>query len=131
MKITRYRMDTYEEEIPHSLEGFNNWEFSSGTVTVIDFKVFARIIKSVIVKQLPEGIDLVDFYTEHYDLGGFVQRGKKYAYFSISDVRFFPGDWYKNILIRTATSNKDYTGGANHYTTLDTFGRDIESLLLD
>ncbi len=71
------------------------------------------------------------FHTGHYELSGFVRHGDKYAYFSISDVRFFPGDWFEHILIRTAKNDHDYTGGANHYQSLDNILNGFKALLED
>jgi hypothetical protein len=41
------------------------------------------------------------------------------AYASISDVRFFKNSWFDNVLIRTAKSKVDYTGGSNNYCKLE------------
>lgn len=51
----------------------------------------------------------------HFDMSGFFQMGTgQIWYFSISDIR-----WSKDsMLIRTATSFKDYTGGNNQFIAL-------------
>jgi hypothetical protein len=41
------------------------------------------------------------------------------VYISCSDVRFFPHGWYEHILIRRVKHERDFTGEANHYTSLD------------
>ena len=50
----------------------------------------------------------------HYYFSGFATRNGKTIYFSISDTRmnFRDGD---ELLIRTATSYTDYSGGTNNY----------------
>lgn len=52
----------------------------------------------------------------HFDASGFFRapRGQVF-YFSVSDLRFFKTD----MLIRTAKSFSDYTGGTNQYIKLD------------
>ena len=129
MKIKRYRVMVEEVEIPQDLHAFKDWEFSSGSTTGEDFKVFSRKFKSCIRKFLPEGAHLVKFCSGHYDLSGFVQRGENLIYFSISDVRHFPGRWHNDILVRTAQSDTDYTGGSNNYTTLAEFSDAVDRLL--
>ncbi len=134
-KITKYQTRSYEVEIPNTLERFKTWEFSSGCTTGQDFKAFVRLFRSWIKKNLPVNAELVPFKGNHYCLSGFIKRDKaglilnKYVYFSISDVRFFPGEWHKNILIRTAEHDKDWGGGSNCYTKLDRFKKDVDILL--
>ena len=53
----------------------------------------------------------------HFYFSGFFTSNKgQVYYFSISDVRYFKE---KRILIRTAESYTDYSGGANNYLKLD------------
>ena len=51
----------------------------------------------------------------HYYISGFFKVGEQPFYISISDVRHFT---INNILIRTAKDYKDFTGGSNHYLTI-------------
>ena len=95
--ITRYRIVSYDEEIPKSLEGFRNWEFSSGGTTGEDFKVFAKLFKKEIKRQMPSDAKLVKYNGGHYYISGFICQNNRYIYFSTSDVRHFPGDWYKAV----------------------------------
>ena len=127
--ITRENTTYTQTEVPQTLAGFKNWEFTSGPVIDEDFRVFARLFKKYITQHLPTGSQLVTFSRGHYEVSGFIQRQGKYVYFSVSDVRFFPGKWQSEILVRTATSDKDYTGGVNRYTGLDTFQVAVDALL--
>jgi len=129
MKIVRYKIITYKEEIPNSLKGFKNWEFSSGGITGEDFKIFAREFKTFIKKNLPEEAEIVNFSRGHYFLSGFIKKNGKFVYFSIPDVRFFKNEWVNNILIRVAKSDKDYIGGNNNYTNLENFKEAVNKLL--
>ncbi|MBA7624555.1 hypothetical protein ES703_31964 [subsurface metagenome] len=129
MKMVRQRIVSYEEEIPESLEKFKSWEFSTGGITGEDFKAFSRLFKKFIKGSIPANSELVGFSSGHYDVSGFVQRGNRFIYFSISDVRFFKNKWATEILIRTAENEKDYTGGVNGYTALESFREDVSKLL--
>ena len=129
MKITRCKVVAEEVEVPERLEEFKNWKFTSGVATGGDFKVFAKLFRKEIIRQLPEGAKLVKFSANHYCVSGFVKGNGSYVYFSASDVRHFPGEWYRCILIREAKSDSDYTGGCNYYTTLDGFGGKVLYLL--
>jgi len=129
MKIVRYKIITYKEEIPNSLKGFKNWEFSSGVITGEDFKIFTRKFKTFIKKNLPEEAEIVNFSRGHYFLSGFIKKNGKFVYFSIPDVRFFKNEWVNNILIRVAKSDKDYIGGNNNYTNLENFKEAVNKLL--
>ena len=129
MKMTRSRVITWEDEIPKTLAGFRDWEFSSGSTTGGDFKVFARLFREAVKRALIHGARLVDFSAGHYDISGFIEKDGRFVYFSTSDVRGFSGEWHSNILIRTAKHQKDYTGGSNGYTTLERFSGDVATLL--
>ena len=51
----------------------------------------------------------------HFDMSGFFKKDGQCWYFRIADLR-----WAKqNMLIRTAKSYQDYTGGVNQYVPLD------------
>jgi len=51
----------------------------------------------------------------HFDMSGFFTVGTQIWYFRIGDLR-----WFKDtMLVRTAMSYADYTGGQNHYVPLD------------
>ena len=119
----------YEVEVPKDLKAFQGWEFSSGGSTGEDFIVFAKEFKKFIKENLPDQAVLVDFSRGHYILSGFISRAGKFVYFSISDVRHFPGSWIDDILIRTAQHDKDYTGGSNGSASLTSFSKDVERLL--
>lgn len=100
----------------------NQWlhvEFESSCYKTEEFKAFSRLFRSELKKLLPEGYTLIGFSIGHFYISGFVynESTKKYAYFSIADVRFFRNEWYYHMLVRTARSDRDFIGGANQYTT--------------
>jgi hypothetical protein len=96
-------------------------EFNSDVQKTPQFTKFVKDFK----KELRDDCELVNleiasFSAGHFFVSGFLQNQQtgKYAYFNISDVRFFKNDWYYNVLVRTAQHLKDYTGGANKFTQL-------------
>ena len=119
----------YKSEIPSSLRPFVDYEFSSGGVAGDDFKAFNTKFKNAIKKLLPAGYSLHSWNKGHYECSGVIKTpDDKFIYMSISDVRFFPNEWFTEILIRTMKHDKDWTGGFNHYTTLFTLTKDIAEL---
>ena len=104
-----------------------NHEFQSSSVKTPEFKSFSNdFIKDL--KSLAQGYEFVNVNKGHFYVSGFIKKDDKYAYFSISDVRYFKNEWYNHIMIRTAKSDKDYTGGNNNYTNLENFNKKIDSL---
>lgn len=104
-------------------------EFQSSATRTKEYSDFFRDLKKHIKSILPEGSELVNFKPNHFDGSGFVKRGDKYVYISISDVRYFKDQWYNQMLIRTAKHDKDWTGGSNGYTDLPNFKKNVERLL--
>lgn len=115
-------MATLQEMKRYLVKGIDDY----GCTTSPDYRTFERKYKNYIKKVASEnGGELVKFNPNHYEFSCFVKRNDKYVYISISDVRYFRNSWYNNILIRTATSDKDYKGGTNDYTSLDSLGQKI------
>ena len=127
--ITRTKVKYYEVEIPNKIEDFKRWEFTSGCTTGEDFNTFSRLFKNYLKKQLPNELQITDYSKGHYYVSGFISDGKSFVYFSISDVRHFPAEWHTNILIRTAKHNKDYTGGSNMFTNLESFANNVKKII--
>jgi hypothetical protein len=101
------------------LEKYLDYEFSSGPYTRDDYKQFQnKYINYLRTLCKENGWELVNLGRNHYQFSAFIKRDDRYIYLSISDVRFFPNDWYNHILIRTAIDERDYHGGYNNYTSL-------------
>ena len=97
---------------------FEKWlkhEFSSSGDTGEDFKQFTKEIKAWLKKDLANKGLTFTLIRNHYRFSGFIfnPETKKYVYYNIPDVRFWPGEWYKTMLFRTANSDTDYHGGFN------------------
>ena len=103
----------------NDLKKYLNYEFSTGCYTGEDYKSFQRkyinYLKSIAKEN---GWELVNVGKNHYQFSAFFKYQDKYVYLSISDVRFWQNEWYKHILVRTASSEKDYRGGGNCYASL-------------
>ena len=111
------------------LKKYLNYEFSSGCYTGEDYKEFERKYISYLKTICKEnGRKFVRALKNHYEFSAFLEVNYHFIYVSISDVRFFQNEWYNNILIRTAKSDIDYTGGSNHYTDLPSITTNILNL---
>ncbi len=102
------------------LENYLYYEFSSGCTTGSDYKIFqTKYINYLKGLCINNDWQLVNIGKNHYEFSTFVKNDKgAFLYISISDVRYWKNEWYNHILIRTATHERDYTGGYNQYTTL-------------
>ena len=113
----------------NDLKKYLNYEFSTGYYTGEDYKTFQRkyinYLKSIAKEN---GWELVNVGKNHYQFSAFFKYKDKYVYFSISDVRFWQNEWYKHILVRTASHQKDYHGGGNCYASLPLLNFAIKSL---
>lgn len=79
-----------------------------------DFRSFFTKERNRIAKKLTE-LGCKDLYISrqfYYYSGFFTSKTGQIYYFSISDMRHFPEN---QLLYRTATSYKDYSGGGNQY----------------
>ena len=95
------------------------------TVASEDFKSYCRKLKNALKKEAKlKGFDDVTLRPNHYDMSGFFKKGDRYVYYSFSVARYgYPTsldgtDPMTGFLYRTAKSEKDYTGGNNHFTNL-------------
>ena len=113
----------------HDMKKYLNYEFSSGGYTGDDYKSFERKYINYLKSLAKEnGWELVNVGKNHYEFSAFFKYEDKYVYFSISDVRFWQNEWYKHILIRTASHQKDYRGGGNCYASLPLLSFAIKQL---
>ena len=92
--------------------------FESSCSSTPEWKSFYRKGCNFFKKTLKDVATDIVMSKGHFYFSGFftVKSTGKIYYFSISDVRFFPGS---DLMIRTAVSYKDYTGGRNNYMKVD------------
>ena len=115
------------------LQKYINYEFSSGCYTGDDYKSFQTKYINYLKAICKENHwQLVNVGKTHYCFSAFIKSSEnRCVYISISDVRYFSNEWYDHILIRTAKNEVDYSGGFNHYTTLDNLTGMAAELLQD
>ena len=97
-----------------------------------DFSHFTKIkqlFKKFVKSNLSEDTTLVSYSAGHYYVSGFIEKEGRLVYFSISDVRYFHGEWCKDILVRTAKYIKDYSGGINYHTDIERFHTAVDKML--
>ena len=104
-------------------DGIESWlgfQFESSSGLTEEFATFYQDMKGYLKKELESDFELVNVSRGHFEISGFVKNKVtgKYAYLSMSDVRYWQDEWYEHILVRTAEHDKDYTGGSNDYTNL-------------
>lgn len=111
-----------------TIEQYKNHTFESSCSKTPEFKKFARRFRHEVKKMFTDDTTIV-FNTGHFYISGHIQNpiNGKWAYFSISDVRDFR-DWYDEVLVRTAESEVDYTGGTNCYTAFHNLGAMVSRL---
>jgi hypothetical protein len=119
----------YKSEIPQTLKPFVDYRFSSGGVTGSDYKSFQRKYKNYLQKILPENAVIHSWHPNHYEVSAVLERNGKYAYLHISDVRFWPNEWFTKILVRTMEHPKDWKGGMNQYASLFNLTDKLDTLL--
>lgn len=115
------------------LQKYLDFQFSTGIYTGSDYITFQTKYLNFLKHMCKNnGWKLVNVNKNHYCFSAFIKsKTNKCVYLSISDVRYFDNDWYKNILVRTAKNEVDYKGGFNNYTTLDNLENKIAQLLQD
>jgi len=89
-------------------------EFESSSGLTEQFADFYRLFKREFGKALKKNLDIKELRISrgHFYISGFFQLANgRIWYFSLGDVRW--GD--SKMLIRTAKSFQDYTGGSNNF----------------
>jgi len=97
-----------------------NQDFESSSGKTPEFKSFARKFKNALQKELDTiGAKITSYNTGHFYVSGFFRVGEsnKCYYFSLPDVR--GGSQNNNMMYRTATGEKDYTGGSNQWVDIE------------
>lgn len=92
----------YWGDYPHA-------NFFKGEFLPIAKKEFKSLAKKL-------GAELT-FNGNYFDYSAFFKKENKCIYVHIGDVRC--GNWYDDVLYRTAKDEKDYSGGSNCYCSYD------------
>jgi len=106
-----------QEQQKPGIEEWVDYEFETSLGLTEEFNSFYHDIRKFLKKELKEEFELT-VKRGHFEFLGFVKNRKtnKWAYFSCSDVRFFKNEWFKNLLVRTAKGERDFTGGRNTFS---------------
>lgn len=83
-----------------------------------------KAVKKALVRAFPDC--KVTHSTGHFYCCGFVRRGEKVVYYSVSDFRYFP---YQDVMVRHVKDEKDFTGGLNHYSSWEKLEETITGML--
>lgn len=116
--------------IRKEMKNINDWKghsFESSSGKTPEFMAFTRMFRAAVKKQVNrQGLILTDWNDGHFYCSAFIHNPKtnKYAYISTDDVRG-SNRWHTDILVRTATGPKDYTGGSNNFSTFDKLGEEL------
>jgi len=100
--------------------------FESSSSKTPQFKAFARVFKKEFTCELKSiGATDIVFSVGHFYISGFFTVDGQVYYFSIPDVRGMdyclannPDSTMCQLLYRTATDYKDFTGGQNRYAKI-------------
>lgn len=112
------------------LDTWRDHEFSTGITPGEDYLKFERAFRGVL-KEVGEqaNCDLFKFSKNHYECSAVLKARETgfLVYVRISDVRFFRGEWYRNILYRQMKDETDWSGkgGPNRYSTLTDLSANI------
>ena len=101
---------------------FAGKEFENSCFTTPDFASFSRKFKNALKKDAEEAnLELVAYSRGHFEVSAFLENAStgKFVYIRVSEVRDRDcAAAMSRVLIRTAKSAKDFTGGQNYFVPL-------------
>jgi hypothetical protein len=110
------------------VKDYINVKFESGTRRTKQYIQFENVCKRELKKQCAErGIKLHKFNGNHFEWSAVLERGGKFVYVHMSDVRFW--NWYDDMLVRTMAHDSDWHGGSNNKCSFDEVGEVADNLL--
>ena len=103
--------------LKNSTENISSWvghQFESSSSLTPEFAAFSSCFHKFL-NTIAGKTYTLRYSRNHFEASAFFKNIKtgRCVYVSISDVRFFPDEWYNNILVRTAKGEDDFTGGIN------------------
>ena len=111
-----------------SVKSYRNEEFYSSCSRTEQYAEFERACKRELKKQCVKlGINIHSFHPNHFEWSAVLEKGGKFVYISISDVRYW-ADWYGSVLIRTMKHATDWSGGSNNYCSFDKIAETADKL---
>ena len=121
-------MNNLNAKIGKFVREWSNHAWSSGPTTGEDYESFQRKYRNLLKGVAEEaGFELYHFGKNHYCFSAVLRHKETgaFAFVSISDVRFFNGEWHSRILYRQMRHEKDWAGLNNHFSTLEELPRNL------
>jgi len=110
-----------------SVKSYIGKHFESSCNRTEQYAEFERACKRELKKQCVKlGINIHEFLSNHFEWSAVLEKGGKFVYVSMSDVRYW--DWYNDILIRTMAHAEDWRGGSNNTCSFDKIGETANKL---
>ena len=110
-----------------SVKSYKNEEFYSSCAVTEQYAEFEKACKRELKQQcVKRGINTHKFLPNHFEWSAVLEKGGKFVYVSLSDVRYW--DWYDDILIRTMKHAEDWRGGSNNTCSFDKIGEVADRL---
>ena len=111
-----------------SVKSYINEHFVSACNRTEQYEEFERACKRELKKQCVRfGIGIHCFHQNHFEWSAVLEKGSKFVYVSMSDVRFWK-NWYSDVLIRTMAHPTDWRGGSNNYCSFDKIAETADKL---
>ena len=122
-----------------TVKDFRNYDFENcdvpekywGDYTHANFfkGYFIPIVRKefkALAKKIGAGIS---FSPNYFEWSAFFVKDGKYIYVHVGDVRYnVGGNWYDNVLFRTAKNEKDFSGGSNNYCSYEELAEELSDL---
>ena len=127
-------MKFYKENNGIIIDDMSN-EASVNAKNSKSFMSFCRKLKGALKKEAMEKGFVVTLKPGHYDMHGFFKKGEQYVYWSFAVERYgeptsLDGEGALNgFLYRRAKSEKDFTGGNNHFCNLLSLVDNVSELI--
>lgn len=104
--------------------------FETGVWDTCKFEKFTKEFKTALTKDVKmffPDFKVLRCFSNCFEISGFLSRADgKIFYFNIGDVRWNTfGNWDEEVLYRAAKDEKDYHGGINRRTGIDTLLENI------
>ena len=127
----------HTEKGDKTLKTFRKWNNKTiedwGCYMSDEAKSFYRAFKNYLKRAFPDA-EFTGFKPNHYDTSGFIIQDGKCIYISHSlsrqglPIRFNDSSCMGGVLYRTAKSTTDYTGGTNHFSSIDDLKTSIKTM---
>lgn len=125
--MTKTTLTDYVKE----LEGILNKDYNHEIPDISRSREFTKVYRKMLTSMIKEKgwrLSVLTPPTWSFMRGFIINEDNKRVYFCTPDYRYFNYQWQNSVLVRTATNDKDFNGGVNHYTPLENFVANVECL---